>query len=638
MKTRKGRAGISAARLCKKCEAVKFNDRDAGGIKGVSKNGKTCLNMNSSVLSQSHSQLEMGWHLKLDYCINDVLPRLPILAKSARSGCDFCGFLRTTILSKEGNIEEMIRELVAGKATCGIVIRLYYKWSPPEDHSLAIGMLYLLVFLSVNGHDDDGVMLIFNVEGLEGSEFLKAPSGDSILESLAERLAGIDDRQLTPALYDAVAVARSLSIPYLWVDALCILQDSRADWERESCVMDKIYGNAAVTIAALASTSCNEGFCLAKRPELYIPYSSSINPEVDGFCKVRFLLAERSISNTMIFDDSIIIRANVRECLWSSRGWTFQESALSRRILGFGTSELCFLCPSSSQYMGGQELQKTFLAQLGTFFWDPCNSSSNYANWADVVTEYSHRSNGYTHVTDILPAISGLAAKFGEILQVQKELYVGGLWKGDLLLGTLWYISSANPVKRPCLAACVESLATSDPYIAPSWSWANRGQVSFMHGTYSNLRGECQLEAWTTLKGANPYGEVTNGLLRITGKARHLHSDLEILNTEPLHHLRQWISRDTSGNRWYYRLDWDPPGNRESPEKLKMVLTGSASRPNAARRIVFGLLIHEAGPSNPDKFYRVVSLISRSLAQFVDILLQWLHYGLEDIPQELAAS
>lgn len=57
--------------------------------------------------------------------------------------------------------------------------------------------------------------------------------------------------QLPTLFKDAILFfARKLGIRYLWIDALCILQDDSKDWERESAVMAEVYSNPYLTIAA----------------------------------------------------------------------------------------------------------------------------------------------------------------------------------------------------------------------------------------------------------------------------------------------------------------------------------------------------------------------------------------------------
>jgi len=79
-------------------------------------------------------------------------------------------------------------------------------------------------------------------------------------DTLAKRQSAIDTHSLTAVLRDAIFVAKTLSIPHIWVDSLCILQDDISDWEQQCLEVAAIYGNAYVTIIAASSTSCLEGF------------------------------------------------------------------------------------------------------------------------------------------------------------------------------------------------------------------------------------------------------------------------------------------------------------------------------------------------------------------------------------------
>ena len=58
---------------------------------------------------------------------------------------------------------------------------------------------------------------------------------------------------------EAVVVARHFKIRYLWIDSLCIVQDSDEDWLRESAKMHEVYAHSACTISAAASTGPEGG-------------------------------------------------------------------------------------------------------------------------------------------------------------------------------------------------------------------------------------------------------------------------------------------------------------------------------------------------------------------------------------------
>jgi hypothetical protein len=72
--------------------------------------------------------------------------------------------------------------------------------------------------------------------------------------------------QLPKTFQDAVTVTRKLGIRYLWIDSLCIIQDSKADWAEEAPKMSEIYGNSYVTIAAFVDVDTHSGF-LRERPD-----------------------------------------------------------------------------------------------------------------------------------------------------------------------------------------------------------------------------------------------------------------------------------------------------------------------------------------------------------------------------------
>jgi hypothetical protein len=72
--------------------------------------------------------------------------------------------------------------------------------------------------------------------------------------------AGIPIRSLPKTFLDAVMVTNALSFWYLWIDSLCILQDSEEDWEEQSAQMAAIYSNSYLILAALHAANSSVGF------------------------------------------------------------------------------------------------------------------------------------------------------------------------------------------------------------------------------------------------------------------------------------------------------------------------------------------------------------------------------------------
>jgi heterokaryon incompatibility protein (HET) len=285
-------------------------------------------------------------------------------------------------------------------------------------------------------------------------------------QSLPGMLSRIDDQRMSAALRDAISVTRSLSIPFLWVDALCIFQDSDDDWERQSSLMDKIYGNAHVTIGAAASNSCKEQFIHAKRKELYLSYRSRLNPEAEGVLRLVYLRAVRE-NSVLKLDDADVIHSNINKCKWNIRGWTYQEFTMSTRFLGFGSSALCFSCPTSGHHMGGTE-RPSYRFHLASLESDEPASTDYYSMWDHIIEEYSGRSGGYTDLTDTLPALSGVASYMSNKLGANEGDYVAGLWKLNLFSSLAWRILDTRSVKMFHLTDCIQSMKTSNPYVAPS--------------------------------------------------------------------------------------------------------------------------------------------------------------------------
>lgn len=67
------------------------------------------------------------------------------------------------------------------------------------------------------------------------------------IESRKTRIA-MDE--LSATLNDAILLTRAFNIRYLWIDSLCILQDSNLDWEIESSRMGAYYSRSWLTQAA----------------------------------------------------------------------------------------------------------------------------------------------------------------------------------------------------------------------------------------------------------------------------------------------------------------------------------------------------------------------------------------------------
>ncbi|KAI1416835.1 HET-domain-containing protein [Hypoxylon sp. FL1857] len=148
---------------------------------------------------------------------------------------------------------------------------------------------------------------------------------------------GIDDVALPRAIKDAIRVTHSLGLRYLWVDALCIMQNDPEDKKREISQMCAIYQNSFVTIAAATSSSVHESF---------LSNASTFNRK-HATCTVPMALDSEGSQDSKRLNPVIIAPVHAYKTSifpLNKRGWTFQEALLPRRLLVFGDLEPFVRC------------------------------------------------------------------------------------------------------------------------------------------------------------------------------------------------------------------------------------------------------------------------------------------------------
>ncbi len=147
------------------------------------------------------------------------------------------------------------------------------------------------------------------------------------LANLASRKERIQFDELPLTFQDAVTTTRKLKIPYLWIDSLCIIQDSPSDWEKEAARMAIVYAGSVCTLSALGSEDSNGGFfrVTEKKTNFGFRYDLSL-----GSQRIRVFSCE---PNDWDLHGPLMDRA-----------WTLQERALSNRILHFSRNELLWEC------------------------------------------------------------------------------------------------------------------------------------------------------------------------------------------------------------------------------------------------------------------------------------------------------
>lgn len=245
---------------------------------------------------------------------------------------------------------------------------------------------------------------------------------------------GIDEALLPQTILDALLVIRALNIRYLWVDALCILQDSDQDKADQMAIMGDIYRGAYVTIAA-----------------------GNAHTVEDGFLRIGMIGSWRGGAKTNVIDYAI------PNPLFE-RSWTIQERLLSPRVVVFTWKGLYWQCQSLTDL--GQNAERSLSIITPRFPNDVFNSSSAceidshdaYRIWHNVLKDYGRSSVSVP--TDRLTALSAIARRLSITCGHVLGPYCAGLWYEFIIEGLRWTVEPRKIFRqRP-------------DFRAPSWSWA----------------------------------------------------------------------------------------------------------------------------------------------------------------------
>lgn len=342
------------------------------------------------------------------------------------------------------------------------------------------------------------------------------------LQTLPDFVKGIRVSSLPTTYRDAIDITRRLGYRYLWIDSLCIIQDSDDDWKQECAVMSQVYKYSECTIAATGSANSHGG-CFVNRNAL------ELQP-----CKIvgNILSPHNEDEEMYIYKYAQeYIWEEISGSLWNNRGWILQERILSPRVLHYARRQLFWECPrlnACESFPQGlsvyynNDIRNNFIKEVMAApnpestnrFRIPDSSGSTtkdilYSDWQSIIETYS--STNLTKSQDKLVAISGLAREWSTRID---EKYCAGIWRGDLHRQLLWQMEQLQEKSRKRII----------PYRAPTWSWA-----CFDHRIYNPLVGEelkdCisigvinRIETVPT--GSDPMGTIGSGFLEMKARAK----------------------------------------------------------------------------------------------------------------------
>ncbi|KAN0094497.1 HET domain containing protein [Tylopilus felleus] len=396
---------------------------------------------------------------------------------------------------------------------------------------------------------------------------------------------GLDISKFPQTIQDAVLVTHSIGQRYLWIDALCIIQDSVEDKNRQLGRMREIYRHSYLTINVACAESSREGFLHRRRPQKV--------PDA----QVPYRCPDGSVGSVWIAKQMDTDIADASHSYWDElepinyRGWCLQEKLLPPRSLVYASDTLKYYCQTETVNIGHALCEPSTGMRLPNAIYRPPASSGDATlseadhvvyrqAWLAVIFTYTLRNISVP--SDKLVALAGVAEQFH---LVYKDQYLAGLWRKTLLLDLLWKGEPAGGDLRARPAA----------YRAPSWSWASvDGLITVNYGEANladdvHLRRADILDCRVTLASEqNPFGEVTKGVLKLKGVVIRVVLEtrrvlLAVQSQEPIDIGSVSFDADEErpGDVYVVPLVWDPV----SSFSVGIVVVTAGGDPSRYRRI-----------------------------------------------------
>lgn len=372
---------------------------------------------------------------------------------------------------------------------------------------------------------------------------------------------------------DAVTVCAILGFEYIWIDSLCIIQDSTEDWHVQSATMGDVYKYAWMNIAALKSVSDYDGFINQHR-----------DPRVEfGFRASFATILGRSLGEVNDNGQECVLLRGQAKLKWRApsdntetnpqylplfqRAWVYQERCLSKRTLAFTDLTVYFTCDesthaecSASSHLTREGLRSTLQStaeirkELNAMTSDSTPAQANVEPMRRMLREFDSRWHScissytrcrLTYPTDKLIAFSAIARDLAAAGMILNTRYLAGLWEVNLPFQMAWMAVEGKSTPR-------RKRLGEEGYVAPSWSWASvetsvLPRQIFPLGNMNFALADV-LSADVVLETDYVYGSVKAGWMRMRGRLNRIKSASAIRSPSLLDqatNAKLWFTPDT---------------------------------------------------------------------------------------------
>ncbi|KAF9479152.1 HET-domain-containing protein [Pholiota conissans] len=363
---------------------------------------------------------------------------------------------------------------------------------------------------------------------------------------------------LPQTISDAILVTNKLGIRYLWVDALCIIQDSSEDKDNELGIMARIYRDAYLTISALSAFRADHGFLPDERAPDVLPFYFADPSRSPGWMILKYIIPR--------FLPGSDIHVDIMPNPLDGRAWCLQESKLSPRRLIFQPPYLSYKCPSFNELDISQP-PPLYARDAGApsddhiFFHANTNTPTEdfrkelREQWQRILMDYCERK--ITVSSDKLVALASIAETFQPLLD---DCYIAGLWRKEFFDNLFWAVC-------PPMGPDGNHLPRPSGYRAPTWSWASvDGKLLTPSSRVpSSKTYEAEIVSCEAIpKISNyPFGEIKEAKLTLRAKAHPLMRDGQkctFMEHKATSSTKGRRARGSTGRIWI-----PPPGNCFAP-------------------------------------------------------------------------
>jgi len=165
--------------------------------------------------------------------------------------------------------------------------------------------------------------------------------------TLQSRMQTMTSLSLPQTYRDAVQLTRYLGIRYLWIDSLCILQDSVVDWAEQSALMGDVYRHSVLNISATLGKDCRHGLLHKRTQHHGIPIPCQSHT-LGSSGRLFLRPVPKTWHKSLEGEDSPL----------SSRGWVLQERILSPRTVHYGKEQMFWECVNCRLSKGNVQLNR----------------------------------------------------------------------------------------------------------------------------------------------------------------------------------------------------------------------------------------------------------------------------------------